>query len=176
EQVNRAFSDTGSDSATPENVVNSHSAYRSNRNRDGPKVYRKQKIEPFDINSADTTLFIALPGIGSKLAARIVTFREKLGGFYSVKQIGEVYGLQDSVFKKIAPFFKCDVAKVRRININVAGKNELSSHPYIRWNIAEAVIAYRNQHGNFSSADDLFRIENIDAGALERMMPYLSFK
>ena len=32
-----------------------------------------------DINLADTTALIALPGIGSKLAARIISFRDKLG-------------------------------------------------------------------------------------------------
>ena len=63
---------------------------------DPPRI-NKKKIQPFEINSADTTAFIALPGIGSKLAARIVLFREELGGFYNIEQIREVYGLQDSV-------------------------------------------------------------------------------
>jgi len=57
-----------------------------------------------DINVADTTAFIALPGIGSKLANRIVSFRSKLGGFHSVEQIREVYGLKDSVYQRILPF------------------------------------------------------------------------
>jgi DNA uptake protein ComE-like DNA-binding protein len=43
-----------------------------------------------DINSADTSAFIALPGIGSKLAARIVNFRDKLGGFYSIEQVKNI--------------------------------------------------------------------------------------
>jgi competence protein ComEA len=54
-----------------------------------------------DINAADTTALIALPGIGSKLATRIITFRNKLGGFYSVTQVGETFGLPDSTFQKI---------------------------------------------------------------------------
>ena len=44
-----------------------------------------------DVNIADTTAFISLPGIGSKLATRIVNFRDKLGGFYSIDQIGETF-------------------------------------------------------------------------------------
>ena len=59
-----------------------------------------------DINVADTTAFIALPGIGSKLAARIVNFREKLGGFYSIEQVGETFGLPDSTFQKIKQYLK----------------------------------------------------------------------
>ena len=61
-----------------------------------------------DVNTADTSAFISLPGIGSKLAARIVTFREKLGGFYSVEQIGETYGLPDSTFQKIKQWLKLE--------------------------------------------------------------------
>jgi DNA uptake protein ComE-like DNA-binding protein len=61
-----------------------------------------------DINSADTTSFIALPGIGSKLAARIINFRDKLGGFYSVAQVGETFGLPDSTFQKIKQYLKLE--------------------------------------------------------------------
>ena len=54
-----------------------------------------------DINKADSIAFVALPGIGNKLASRIILFREKLGGFYSIDQVKEVYGLADSVFQRI---------------------------------------------------------------------------
>lgn len=141
-----------------------------------PPRYVKKKIEPFEINIADTSAFIALPGIGSKLAARIILFREKLGGFYNVEQIREVYGLRDSVFQKILPFLKCDPSIVRKININTAEKESLKVHPYIRWNIANALLSYREQHGQFNSPDDLAKLENVDVEALEKMMPYISFK
>ncbi|MBO9571783.1 MAG: helix-hairpin-helix domain-containing protein, partial [Chitinophagaceae bacterium] len=69
--------------------------------------WKKQRFAkpafPIDINTADTTAFISLPGIGSKLANRIVSFRSKLGGFNSVEQIRQVYGLRDSVFQLIYP-------------------------------------------------------------------------
>ena len=42
-----------------------------------------------DINLADTSAWIALPRIGSKLATRIVNFREKLGGFYAISQVAD---------------------------------------------------------------------------------------
>ena len=49
-------------------------------------------------------------------------------------------------------------------------------HPYIRWNVANAVVAYRSQHGSFNSPEDLSRLENIDEEVLKKMMPYISFK
>lgn len=137
-----------------------------------PKQFRQPKI--IEINTADTTAFIQLPGIGSKLASRIVLFREKLGGFYSVKQIAEVYGLKDSVYRKILPYLRCNAASVKKLHINVVGKDELKQHPYIRWKIAEAVVAYREQHGIFDSFNDLIKINLIDSVVLTKMIPYLS--
>ena len=82
------------------------------------KRFFRKPLSPIDINLADTTAFIALPGIGSKLADRIVRFREKLGGFYSTEQIGEVYGLADSVFQKIRSLLLMKPFQVKKININ----------------------------------------------------------
>lgn len=60
------------------------------------------------------TTLIALPGIGSKLANRIVTFREKLGGFYAVEQLKETYGLPDSTFQMLKPYLTVNADAVRR--------------------------------------------------------------
>lgn len=135
-----------------------------------------KKMQPFDINTADTSAFIALPGIGSKLASRIVLFREKLGGFYDVSQLAEVYGLHDSVFRKISPMLRCNSNRIRKIEINSAEKETLKIHPYIRWQMANALVAYREQHGSYHSADDIAKLENIDMDAVKKMMPYISFK
>src|SRR5205085_1585382 len=60
--------------------------------------FERHAFKIIDINAADTTEFISLPGIGSKLATRIVRFRERLGGFSTVDQLGETYGIPDSTF------------------------------------------------------------------------------
>jgi len=126
-----------------------------------------------DINSADTAAFIALPGIGSKLAARIVNFRDKLGGFYAVQQVAETYGLPDSTFNKIRNLLKCNHTPVQQININTADANTLKQHPYIRWNLANAIVQYRAQHGNFKSVADLQLVAIITPEILEKISPYL---
>jgi DNA uptake protein ComE-like DNA-binding protein len=151
-----------------------NTTYVPYQSRYPPYQKKHTQLKVIDINSADTSAFIELPGIGSKLASRIILFREKLGGFYSVQQIGEVYGLKDSVFRKIVPWLKCDAASIKKLHINVAGKDELKQHPYIRWQIAEALIAYREQHGVFDSLNDLVKINLIDSVVLTKMIPYLS--
>jgi competence protein ComEA len=126
-----------------------------------------------DINNSDTSQWIALPGIGSKLAARIISFREKLGGFYSVDQIKETYGLADSVFKKIQPHLFVTVEKLKLININTATKDELKTHPYLKWALANAIVEYRNQHGPYRSLDELKKITLIPVADYNRIIAYL---
>jgi competence protein ComEA len=135
----------------------------------------ERKYAVVDINTADTTAFIALPGIGNKLALRIVNFRDKLGGFYSIEQIGETYGLPDSVFRKIKPFLKLETNLIKKININTATKDEMKSHPYIKWNLANAIVEYRNQHGNFTSLEDLKKISLITMEVFDKIKFYVAF-
>jgi competence protein ComEA len=73
-----------------------------------------------------------LPGIGSKLSQRIIAFRNKLGGFYSVEQVGETYRLPDSTFQKIKPKLILGNNNVKQININAASIDEMKAHPYLR--------------------------------------------
>ncbi len=126
-----------------------------------------------DVNLADTTVFIALPGIGSKLSLRIVTFREKLGGFYTPDQVAETFGLPDSTFQKIKPRLTISNPSVKQININTATIDELKSHPYIRYAIANAIIQYRSQHGNFTALSDLKRIMTVTEAVFTKASPYL---
>jgi competence protein ComEA len=127
-----------------------------------------------EINSADTTAFILLPGIGSKLAARIINFRDKLGGFYSINQVGETYGLPDSTFQKIKTNLKVDEASIKKISINTVTKEELKMHPYFKWTLANAIVEYRNQHGNFSAIEDLKKISLITDDIYNKIKFYLA--
>lgn len=132
------------------------------------------RYAPVDINTADTSAFINLPGIGSKLSARIVNFRDKLGGFYAIEQVRETFGLPDSTFQNIKQYLKLENSSLRKININTAGIDELKAHPYIRYTIANPIIAYRNEHGSFSSIEDLKKIMLITDEVFQKIAPYLS--
>jgi competence ComEA-like helix-hairpin-helix protein len=147
----------------------------------GKKLNEDQQVKNFtprysaiEINSADTTAFITLPGIGSKLAARIVNFREKLGGFYSIEQVGETFGLPDSTFQKIKQYLKLENPSLKKININTASIEELKAHPYIKWGIANPIVAYRNEHGNFTKLEDIKKIVVVTDVIYQKIIPYLT--
>lgn len=138
------------------------------------KNEKKQALFTVDINEADTSAWIALPGIGSKLANRIVIFREKLGGFYSISQVAETFGLPDSVFQKIRPALKLDHIELKKLNINTATLEEMKQHPYIRYQLANLIIQYRNQHGNFVNVADIKKIMTVNEELYNRLSAYLS--
>lgn len=126
-----------------------------------------------DINSSDTAAWIALPGIAAKLSNRIINFRDRLGGFYSISQVAETFGLPDSVFQKIRPRLLLNNKNIKQLNINTATLDEMKQHPYIRYNLANLIIQYRNQHGNFSSIDDIKKIMTVTEDQYMKLSPYL---
>lgn len=135
----------------------------------------KKKAEAFNLNEADTSQFQKIYGIGPVLAKRIVKYRERLGGFVSADQLGEVYGLDSVVVKQIlkSSFLSNDFTPLK-ININTADEALLSSHPYFSKNIARAIVTYRFQHGNYQSVDDLTKINSIDKNVFGKIYPYLT--
>ncbi len=136
--------------------------------------YKPRIINSVNINLADTSEWIALPGIGSKLSQRIIVFRDKLGGFYSIEQIGETYLLPDSTFQKIKPFLIFDNTPVKKININLASLDEMKMHPYLRYNVANAIVQYRSQHGDFITIGDLKKIVIVTDEIYNKVAPYLT--
>lgn len=127
---------------------------------------------PIKINQADSIAWESLPGIGPALAARIIGFRNRLGGFYSVNQVSEVYGLQDSVFQKLVPFLLPDEQPLQTLDINTASQEQLASHPYIRKSIAQAIVQYRAMHGRFLQVNDLTKIHLIGPDNYKRISRY----
>ncbi len=160
--------------AGAENSAYTPKTYDNTANESAP-TYTRPTYSPktIDINTADTTALITLPGIGSKLAARIINYRDKLGGFSSVNQLAETYGVPDSTFQKIKAKLVYN-GGIRQLNINTADANTLKVHPYIKWNIANAIVQYRTQHGNYSSIADLKKIEIIDEQTFNKIAPYLT--
>ena len=128
-----------------------------------------------NINTAGVEIWEQLPGIGQKIAARILLFREKLGGFHSVEQVGETFGISPELFITIKPkLVVSGEAELRKININSSGLNDLKQHPYIGYKLASLIISYREQHGAYSKIDDLLQIPVLDALKWPKLSPYLT--
>lgn len=150
-------------------------AYNQPAERPAYPKYQPFRLQPFDLNTADTTQLKRIRGIGSKLSVRIVKFRERLGGFAHPKQLTEVYGLAPEIIDSLGKytFIPPDYAP-QQVPINTATLEELRSHPYIGFNLARQIIAYRTQHGSFQKVEDLKNIKTINEEIFQKLQPYLS--
>ena len=112
-------------------------------------------VKLIELNSADAEALKSIKGIGDYFATKIIQYRDKLGGFYSVEQLKEMYKMDSAKYAQIAPYVEVNANAVRKISVNTADFDELKSHPYIGYNIALSLINYREKHGNFSNINDL---------------------
>ena len=127
-----------------------------------------------DINQAQIKDLLVLRGIGSTFASRIIEHRERLGGFSSLNQLKEVYGLPDSTLHIIMPFLRITTSPHRKILINKSTIEELI-HPYLLRKQAEVIVRYRVNHGSFKNTDDLKKTGVFTEIMAEKLKPYLVF-
>jgi competence protein ComEA len=140
-------------------------------------IVAKKPAALFDLNKADTAELKTIYGIGPVLAARIIKFRDKLGGFVKADQLKDVYGLDTTVYKRLTKASFIDQNFLpNKININTSDEIKLSSHPYISKSVAKAIVAYRFQHGNFSDEGEVRKISILTPYEAERLIPYVTVK
>lgn len=149
--------------------------YYNNRRNDDTKVYsyphKLRTNEHIEINGADTTLLMKIPGIGSYYASRIVRYRERLGGFASAQQLEEIDGLPES---SIA-YIKIDEQQIRKMNLNKLTLNQLKKHPYLNFYQAKEICDYRRLKGPLHSIEDLQLLKDFPPDEIERLKPYICF-
>lgn len=58
---------------------------------------------PIDLNRATGDDFEGLPGVGPKLAGRILAYRQSIGAFHSLDELQAVKGIGSKTFERIRP-------------------------------------------------------------------------
>ena len=147
-------------------------AYANRKFETKKKTFR---LQAFDINLADTTELKKIRGIGSKLSARILKYRDRLGGFTSEEQIKEVFGLFPETLDSLQKYtYVENDFNPKKINLNAVTLEELKTHPYLNINQSRAIIAYREQHGPYQKIEDLKKIKLMDETTFAKLRPYLA--
>ena len=124
-----------------------------------------------DVNTADTTELKKIPGIGGGIARRIVAYRNRLGGFYTLEQLNEV----EFVTADLLKWFKLEGDSVRKLPINRVGLDKLRAHPYINFYQARVIVEYRRKKGEIKSLSQLALYEEFTEKDLKRLSAYISF-
>jgi DNA uptake protein ComE-like DNA-binding protein len=143
---------------------------QSPRHNKRPSQQRQRRV--LDLNAADSSELEALPYIGPVLAARICRFRNALGGFHAVDQLGEVWGLKPEAFEQLKPMFHAGGGVYRPLCADTASWFDLKSHPYIDAGSARAIERYRRHH-TLDSLEDLAAAIPITDSMIRRWSPYL---
>ena len=134
-------------------------------------IVLKEKVL-IDLNKADTLELIKLKGIGPAYSRRIFKYRNLLGGFATVDQLKEVYGLQEETIESIKQEIFLNSAEIKKININKGSFSDLTAHPYINKNLADYIIKYRSKKP-FTALEELKESFLVEDDLYRKLAPYL---
>ncbi len=128
-----------------------------------------------DLNTASAEQLRQVPGVGPVLSARIVKFREALGGFQDASQLLDVYGLPPEVATRLMASFRvASPPEIGKVNLNTASARELAGLLYLTGDMARALVAWRQQNGPFESLDDIEEALDLSRDKIERIALYLT--
>ncbi len=163
----------------PDTLPSKRKAYRSSGLNDNKQVEKSKTPDAYDtlmveINSADTARLRQLRGIGKVFAARIVKYRTLLGGYVRKEQLKEVYGLRPETYETIKDHVIIDKSHVKKLDINNASVQSLSRHPYITWNMAKIIVAYRKDKRPYKKVSDLLDNGLLNEELYSKIADYLT--
>ena len=135
------------------------------------RVFKYSEGTLVDVGMADTTELKKIPGIGTGIAKAIVSYRNRLGGFYSLDQLHEIKYITPELMK----WFKLDSLNLRKISINNAGIDLLRNHPYVNFYQAKVIVEHRKKKGKIKSLSQLSLYEEFTEKDLKRLVYYFTF-
>jgi DNA uptake protein ComE-like DNA-binding protein len=146
------------------------------RRTDGSGRYNEPQRLPIDINSSDSATLVKLPGIGPVLSARIIKYRNYLGGYARIDQLKEVYGLPEETFEVIKGRLWADTLLIRKTNVNTAEYKEISRIPYLEKYEVSSILKYREISGRINNIHDLTDNKIITIEKAAKMGAYLRYE
>lgn len=141
------------------------------------RIHEKKSSKKIDLNSASAEQFETITMIGDVFAARIVKYRNSLGGFVSKNQLEEVYGLSDDALNNLkSDTFITSGFKPQRIKINHDSLEVLRNHPYISDHLAEDILRFRDLNDAIESEKVLVNFKSVEKSKFEKLILYLDFQ
>lgn len=158
--------------------VASDTIYRSADYAGPPEHLQRREIRKFargtivDLNGADSATLMRVPGIGPAFARRIVRLRERLGGFYTVLQLQEVYGMDEDKFLELKPWFKIQTPH-RSYYLDSLRSEMLPEHPYLNYRHKRALRRLISRQGSVRAWSSLMRDPAFSRDDSIRLSHYL---
>ena len=119
---------------------------------------------------------IKIYGIGEAISLRILKLKESLGGFVSMEQMNDVWGVSPEVIENLNSHFKVsELPNLKKIDINNASIKELSQFPYFNYQLAKQIVTFRSMNGDFKNVNDLTKIKGLSIDKANIIALYLDF-
>jgi DNA uptake protein ComE-like DNA-binding protein len=160
--------------STPRAVADSSTSRREERS--GQRLNQRLKPQQLliDINVADSVSFTRLYGIGGYYARKIIEYRERLGNFYSTRQLMEIPGIDSIRFEGFARNITADPAAVKRFSLDTASKSFLIKHPYVGAYAARGILLMRAKFGvKACNIENLVKERIISPSMAEKLWFYI---
>ena len=108
------------------------------------------------------------------LAARMIKYRNLLGGYFNIDQLEEVYGLDSFYIAPRMGFIVIDTSLINKLNLNTSTFRELVRHPYISYDLARSISENRQSDGPYLSANEIVDRDSVFPVLFTRLRPYLT--
>ncbi|MEN8123694.1 MAG: helix-hairpin-helix domain-containing protein [Bacteroidota bacterium] len=139
------------------------------------KKTKEKNIIKKDLNLATEEQLKTIDGIGEKLAKRIIAYRKSLNGYSFDQQLYEVYYLDKEVADKtLEQFTVIEKPKIKKLNLNHASFKEVLHLPYIDYELTKKIMNYRDKNGNYTTVEDLKKIDSFPLEKFDRITLYLT--
>jgi DNA uptake protein ComE-like DNA-binding protein len=156
--------------------VNNKKEFKTFEKYSNSAFAKKEKIVLIDINQATQEDLIKIYGIGEAISLRILKQKENLGGFVSMEQMKDVWGLSPEVIANLNSHFKVSVLpNFKKIAVNDASLKELSQFFYFKYTLAKEIVTYRSMNGNIKNIEDLTKIKGFPVDKAKIIDLYLEF-
>lgn len=143
------------------------------------------KPQEIDINLADSTTWDELPGIGGVYASRIIKYRSMIGGFDSVAQLSNVYGIDSAWVASQSHYLvvgekptvtteKIEEVQYKICQLNTADSAQLVQLKGIGPVYAKRIIAYRSLLGGYYHLEQLKEVYGLGDIDHSQWAPFLS--
>ncbi len=137
---------------------------------------KKESVVVKDINEATQEDLIKIYGIGPALSERILKEKDKLGGFVSMEQMQDIWGLSPEVIENLNKYFKVSaLPKIKKLKINDASVKELTQFPFFKYALAKEIVTFRSMNGKIENSADLIKINDFPVEKIKIIALYLEF-
>lgn len=162
----------------------------------GPDIVELEPLQ-VEVNEATFDDLLLLPGIGPKLAQRIVDYRAAQGPFRNLDELRNIPGVGPVAMKRLRTLVyvadarpsaqtmprglsmdrgkskKEALLSPRSIDLNEAAAEELQKLPGIGPKLAQRIVEHRASRGPFVGLADIRKVSGIGPKTLEKIKPYI---